>query len=57
MASRRAGGSDDAFAVVNQAMADFEGSGTISSPPFIPSSSFAGAKPGYYFSKGPQGVG
>ena len=57
MASRGAGNRDDAFAVVNQAMADFEGGGSAAGSPFISSASFAGRKAGYYFAKGSKGVG
>lgn len=44
--------------VVDRAMADFEGDdGGDAAPAFVPSPSFAGAKPGYYFSHGAQGTG
>ena len=57
MASGSRGGHVDAFDAVNQAMTDFEGGSDGDGQPFLPASKFSGAKYGYYYSSGPQGVG
>lgn len=45
------------LAVIDDALRQFESTGEEALPAFVHSKLFAGARPGYYFSSGPKGVG
>lgn len=44
-------------AILHQAISQFEAEEPSHLPPFVTAPKFQGARPGYYFSRGPNGVG
>lgn len=44
-------------AILQQALSQFEAEEPSQQAAFVPAARFQGARPGYYFSKGPNGLG